>query len=71
MGTSNKQIADYIIKKYGFTFLNYGVRRPGDPAELVADATRAKEVLTWTPSYSTIDSIIDDAYKWYLNQPKI
>jgi UDP-glucose 4-epimerase len=71
VGTSNKQIADYIGEKYGFKLLNYAVRRPGDPAELVADATRAKEVLTWTPSYSIIDNIIDDAYKWYCNQPKI
>ena len=35
--------------------------RPGDPAILVADATRAKTVLGWHPQYSDIDSIIRSA----------
>jgi UDP-glucose 4-epimerase len=67
-GTSNKEIADIVQKQFGFKSLEYGDRRSGDPDELVADATRAKELLTWTPDYSTIDNIIEDAYKWYLNK---
>ena len=37
-------------------------RRPGDPAALVADATRAKELLGWQPARADIDSIVRDAW---------
>ncbi len=38
-------------------------RRPGDPASLVADNTKAKTILGWLPSKS-LDESIDTAYKW-------
>jgi UDP-glucose-4-epimerase GalE len=64
-GVSNKEIVDYVVKKYGLPFVNYGPTRWGDPAELVADATEAQEKLGWTPEYSDISTIIDTAYAWY------
>lgn len=64
-GISNKQIADYVGEKYGFKFLNYGNRRAGDPAILVADSSRAKRDLDWKPGHSDIGTIIDSAYRWY------
>jgi UDP-glucose-4-epimerase GalE len=64
-GVSNKQIVDYVVEHYGIPFVNFGSRRLGDPAELVADATEAREKLGWTPKYSGIDTIIDTAHKWY------
>lgn len=64
-GISNKQIADYIGEKYGFKFLNYGVKRPGDPAILIADSSKAKRDLDWEPEHSDIGTIIDSAYRWY------
>ena len=67
-GTSNKEIIDFVADNFGLRRINEGPRRAGDPAELVADATRARETLSWTPVHSTIDSIITDAYKWYCNQ---
>lgn len=66
-GISNKQIADYIGEKYGFVFLNYGTRRVGDPAVLVADSAKAKKELGWDPEHSDIGNIIDSAYQWYRN----
>jgi len=39
-------------------------RRPGDPAQLVADATRAGEVLNWR-SKRTFEEIISSAWKWH------
>lgn len=42
-------------------------RRAGDPAILVADNKKAKEVLGWTPKYN-LDKIIDTAWKWHLNK---
>jgi UDP-glucose 4-epimerase len=64
-GVSNKEIVDYVVEHYGLPFVNYGPTRHGDPAELIADATNAREKLGWEPEYSSIDTIIDSAYKWY------
>jgi UDP-glucose 4-epimerase len=65
-GVSNKEIVDYVVEKYGLPFVNYGPARPGDPAELVADATEARRLLGWEPVNSDIKQIIDDVYKWYM-----
>ena len=43
--------------------INMMPRREGDPASLVADNKKAKEVLKWQPLRSLDDSIIT-AYKW-------
>ncbi|TAL00961.1 MAG: UDP-glucose 4-epimerase GalE [Rhodospirillaceae bacterium] len=40
-------------------------RRPGDPAILVADATRAKRVLGWCPGYNCLDAQIASAWSWH------
>ena len=64
-GVSNKQIVDYVKGRYGLSFVNFGQRRPGDPDELIADASTARELLDWEPEYSNIETIIDSAYKWY------
>lgn len=65
MGISNQQIVDYITLNYGPLKLLVGNRRPGDPDQLIADATLAKNVLNWEPQYSTLNQIVDSAYKWY------
>ncbi len=41
-----------------------GPRREGDPARLVADATRAREALEWTPVHTQIDAIVASAWAW-------
>jgi len=64
-GVSNKQIVDYVFDKYGLPFVNYGPKRMGDPARLIADAELARVELGWRPEYSDINTIIDSAYKWY------
>jgi UDP-glucose 4-epimerase len=45
-------------------------RRPGDASYLVADATKAREVLGWEPKYQTLDSIIESAWKWHSAHPE-
>lgn len=67
-GVSNKEIVDYVVEHYGLPFVNYGPKRWGDPARLVADATNAKHLLGWQPKYSDISTIIDTAYNWYSGQ---
>lgn len=41
-------------------------RRMGDPAILIADPAKAKKELGWNPVKSTIETIIDSAWKWHL-----
>jgi len=41
-----------------------GVRRPGDPPELVADATLLAETLGWQPCYRDLDDIVATAWAW-------
>lgn len=45
-----------------------GMRRPGDPPVLVADPTRAIQVLGWLPKYPNINAQIEHAWKWLLHQ---
>ena len=53
---TNKKVK-YLIKS----------RRPGDPASLICDPTKAKTNLNWTPKYSEINTIIKDAWNWHLS----
>lgn len=40
-----------------------GPRRPGDPAVLVADASKATRKLGWEPKYFHLEKIIEDAWR--------
>lgn len=44
-------------------------RRAGDPSHLIADATKAAEVLGWKPKISDIDEIISTAWTWKERNP--
>ena len=44
-------------------------RRAGDPAELVADATKIRRELGWTPKYTDLRSILETAWKWHRTHP--
>ncbi len=43
----------------------FGARRPGDPAQLVSDATRARDALGWQPQITDIGEIISTAWAWH------
>lgn len=45
-----------------------GPRRPGDPAILVGDATRARKLLGWKPKRGELDTQIADAWRWRIKQ---
>lgn len=45
-----------------------GPRRDGDPAALVADATRANKILGWTPRYTDIRELIETAARFHATQ---
>ena len=42
-----------------------GDRRPGDCTRLVSGSTRAEAELGWTPSRSTMETMIRDAWRWH------
>jgi UDP-glucose 4-epimerase len=44
-------------------------RRPGDPALLIADSSRAQKTLNWYPKYIDVQSIIETAWQWHSTHP--
>ena len=46
-----------------------GDRRPGDPAILVSDASKACAELGWTPRIKALDDIIRTAWAWHRRPP--
>jgi UDP-glucose 4-epimerase len=46
-----------------------GERRAGDPPALIADSTRAQEVLGWNPVHSTLDLMIGSHWDWVQANP--
>ncbi|HYH64516.1 MAG TPA: UDP-glucose 4-epimerase GalE [Urbifossiella sp.] len=44
-------------------------RRPGDPAELVADAALVRRELGWAPRYAELRSIVETAWNWHRTHP--
>jgi len=39
-------------------------RRPGDPPVLVAEATKIRSTLGWTPRFDDLDAIVESALGW-------
>ncbi|MGC8764215.1 MAG: UDP-glucose 4-epimerase GalE [Acidobacteriota bacterium] len=46
-----------------------GGRRPGDPPVLVADPSRARRDLGWTPRFQDLHAILETAWRWILLRP--
>jgi UDP-glucose 4-epimerase len=44
--------------------------RAGDPARLVADASRIQTVLGWKPAVSDLRAIVQSAWTWRQHHPK-
>ena len=62
---SNKQLLDAVQKYTGKMNIEVYGNRPGDPPYLVADITKAKEILGWQPTQSSIDNVVATAVQWY------
>ncbi len=43
-------------------------RRAGDPPRLVADPTKASELLGWRPRHPDLDTIVSHAWTWHLRR---
>ena len=65
-GISNREVLDAIARVTGREVPhNVGERRPGDPAELVADPSLAEQRLGWKARNSDIDTIVETAWRWH------
>jgi UDP-glucose-4-epimerase GalE len=42
-----------------------GARRPGDPAQLLADASLLARELDWKARHSSLDHILETAWRWH------
>lgn len=70
-GFSVAQIVESVQRVTGRELpVQYGERRAGDPPALIADTTRAKELLGWNPTRSTMDEMIGSAWSWMQRHPQ-
>jgi UDP-glucose 4-epimerase len=49
--------------------VRFEARRPGDPSHLIANATKAFEVLGWQPRSPSLEQIISSAWEWHKLHP--
>jgi UDP-glucose 4-epimerase len=64
-GASVREVLDAVERVTGIAVpMVYSGRRTGDPAILVADATKVREVLGWEPRQSTLDEMVSSAWSW-------
>ena len=66
LGYSNLEIVKAVNEYTDLTLdYDFGPARPGDPARLVCDNTKAHQVLKWVPQYSDLKNIIVTAEQWH------
>ncbi len=54
-----RQITNKDIK------ITFASRRAGDPAKLIGDATKAKNILGWKPRFFDLKTILQTAWEWH------
>jgi UDP-glucose 4-epimerase len=64
-GYSVLEVIEAVKRVSGRDFpVRFSARRPGDPAAIVADATRVRAQLGWTPQFGNLDTIVSHALAW-------
>jgi len=70
-GYSNLEVVQAARKITGHPIpLEFGPRRPGDPAILIASSDSIRQELGWEPQHSDLEAIISDAWRWFQKHPK-
>ncbi|MGA2620518.1 MAG: UDP-glucose 4-epimerase GalE [Thermoguttaceae bacterium] len=70
-GYSVRAVIDSVQRVTGRRVpLEFGPRRPGDPAALFADAKKIHAELGWQPRYTEIDPIVATAWNWHQHHPR-
>ena len=69
-GYSVKQVIEAVKKVTGVNIaIETGPRRPGDPPQLFADASKIKRELNWQAQTTDIQAIVDSAWRWFQKHP--
>ena len=69
-GFSNLEVIEAARRISGVDFpVAEGPRRAGDPARLVADASRLRQELGWSPQHSELETIMRSAWLWESQHP--
>ena len=64
-GSSVLEVISSVQRVAGTDFpVRIGPRRPGDPAQLISETTRIRDVLAWHPKLDVLDTIIGHALAW-------
>jgi UDP-glucose 4-epimerase len=64
-GYSVLEVIEAVKRVSGNDFtVELAARRPGDPAMIVADATRIRAQLGWVPRFDNLDTIVEHAVAW-------
>jgi UDP-glucose 4-epimerase len=64
-GFSVLEVIEAVKRVSGVDFrVDYGPRRPGDPAMIVASNERARKILGWKPEHDDLDEIVREALDW-------
>jgi UDP-glucose 4-epimerase len=67
-GYSVKQVIEVAESVCGKVVpVQYGPRRAGDPASLVADSTKIRKDWDWSPKYGALETIIKHAWQWEMH----
>lgn len=66
-GFSIREVITVVEQVTGkLIYKEYGPRRAGDPAVLVADASAARRELGWNPEFPALEAIVGHAWQWEL-----
>jgi UDP-glucose 4-epimerase len=69
-GYSVREVIDACRRVTGHKIpVEMAPRRPGDPAELIANSTLAQKTLNWKPQHLDIESIVATAWRWHQANP--
>ncbi len=69
LGSSVKEVIDMTERVSGVRVpRTYAPRRAGDPVQVFADNTRAREVLGWRPMFG-LEEIVESAWRWHSAHP--
>lgn len=70
-GFSNLEIVEAARRVTGKEIpLEMVDRRPGDPDSLIAESSKARQVLGWKPQFDNIEKIIETAWAWHSSHPQ-
>lgn len=68
-GVSVREVIEAAVKVTGKAVPHHvGPRREGDPAVLVADASKARQVLNWVAGNSDMTNVLKSAWTWHKNE---